>query len=151
MDDLAAEFFECCSYNRVYVDDGLISKQVAVDNCQLLAEEGGYIELLGVDFVQAMMSEAFAPAVEMPSDYASQLVMQWELADPRDCWRWTGELPPKPQPQPEWPAQRPYRTPEATVDAVRFVVSRGDPEEIAAWLRNHLDDAPALLETLEAA
>ncbi|MEH2546652.1 hypothetical protein V1283_003297 [Bradyrhizobium sp. AZCC 2262] len=151
MMDAATEFAECCGYQRWFVDEGWVNIQTAVDNLQLLAECAGYVDELGQDECQRLMSEAFAPAVELPSDYARQLVMQWELNDPRDSWRWTGELPPKPEPQPEWPARRPYKTPEATINAFNYVMALGDPDRLAAWLRNHPDDAPALLDTLEAA
>lgn len=95
------------------------------------------------------MGESFAPVQELPPDYAATLVMQWELADPRDRWRWTGELPPVEQAA---AIDKPLRrTPQATVDAFQYVVSLGDPDRLAAWLRNHPDDALVLLETLEAA
>lgn len=143
--DLATEFAESCGYQRWFVEEGWVPKWKAVDNLQLLAEEGGFVADLGQDEVQRLMSEAFAPVLELPSDYASQLVMQWKLADPRDRWRWTGELPPKPEPQPEWPARKPYKTAQATLDAFRFVLRSGDQEQITAWLRNHPDDAPAFI------
>ncbi|TYL87837.1 hypothetical protein FXB38_03195 [Bradyrhizobium cytisi] len=122
---------------------------MAVDNLKQIAELAGYVDELGQDEVQRLMSEAFAPAEELPSDYAPQLVMQWELADLRDAWRWTGELPPVQQTaRIEKPS---YRTAQATVDAFHFVLSLGDPERLAAWLRNHPDDASSLIGTLEEA
>lgn len=143
------EFAERCADQRWFVDEGWVEKQTAVDNLQLLAESAGYVDELGQDEVQRLMGEAFAPVQELPPDYAATLVMQWELADPRDRWRWTGELPPVEQAA---AIEKPLRrTPQATVDAFQYVVSLADPDRLAAWLRNHPDDAPVLLETLEAA
>ena len=149
--DLAVEFSEHCADHRWFVEEGWVPLQVAADNLQLLAEHAGYVEALGPDEVQRLMSEAFAPVLDLPSDYASQLVMQWELNDPRDRWRWTGELLPKPEPQTEWPVRKPYRTPAATLEAFRFVLRSGDQEQITAWLRNHPDDVPALIKLAEVA
>jgi hypothetical protein len=44
---------------------------------------------------------------------------------------------------------RPYRTPQATVDAFWFVVGLQDPERFKAWLAARPDDAPFLLKLLE--
>ncbi len=147
----ASEFAECCGYQRTFVDQCLVEKSVAVDNLQLLAECAGFVDAIGQDEVQRLTSDAFAPVPELPSDYALQLLMQWEMADPRDRWRWTGELPPKPEPQSQRPTPRRSRPPEATVDAFKHVAGLGDPDRLAAWLRNHPEDAPDLLEMLEAA
>ncbi|MCP2210619.1 hypothetical protein [Bradyrhizobium diazoefficiens] len=145
----ADEFAKCCASQRWFVDEGWVEKQVAVDILQFFAEAAGYLDELGQDEVQLLMAEAFAPIEALPSDYAATLVMQWELADPRDRWRWTGELPPV---QKAAAIERPpYRTAQSTVDAFHFVMSLADPERLAAWLRNHSDDALVLLETLEAA
>jgi hypothetical protein len=83
------------------------------------------------------------------------LVQEWELADPRDCWKHTGEPPPtaavrnsdisaRPADKP-----RPYRTPQATVDAFWFVVSLCDPDRLKAWLSDHPQDEPFLLKLLK--
>ncbi|PJG56830.1 hypothetical protein CVM73_03520 [Bradyrhizobium forestalis] len=127
----------------------MLEKAAAVDCVQHHAELWSIVAEIGQDEVQAIMSAAFAPPQERPSEYASQLLMQWELADPRDRWRWTGELPPAPEVMPI--AKPAYRPAQSTVDAFHFVLRAGDPERLATWLRNHPDDAPALLEILEAA
>lgn len=145
----AEEFAECCAYQRWFVDNGWVTKQVAVDNLQLLSDCAGFVDELGVDLVQRLMSEAFAPAADLPSDYARQLVMQWELADPRDAWRWTGELPPAPSPELKKFAT--YKPAHSTIWAFEYVLSLGDQERLATWLRNHLDDAPTLVGMVEAA
>jgi hypothetical protein len=83
------------------------------------------------------------------------IVTLWELADPRDSWRHTGEAAPpesirnsdisaKPNPTP------PYRTAQATVDAFWYVVGLCDRERLRVWLQNHPQDARHLLKLLES-
>jgi hypothetical protein len=83
------------------------------------------------------------------------IVTLWELADPRDSWRHTGEPPPpacirnsdisaKPNPP------RPYRTPQATVDAFMFVARLDDQDYLARWLADHKRDAAHLLKIWKA-
>src|SRR4051794_20068901 len=86
----------------------------AIDPLQKSAEQSGLVAAIGQDEVQRLIAAPFqrfraivaaeieaefAPtlAPKLPSDYAAQLVMSWELDDPRDRWRWTGELPPAPE------------------------------------------------------
>ncbi|MCP2125798.1 hypothetical protein [Bradyrhizobium ottawaense] len=144
-----APFEELC---RDYVGwwlDGILEKSDAVDCVQRHAELWGVVDEIGQDEVQRLMAEAFAPAEELPSDCASHLLMQWELADPRDRWRWTGELPPVQQAA---TIDKPvYRTAQSTIDAFHYVLSLGDRERLAAWLLNHPDDAPAFFKSVEAA
>jgi hypothetical protein len=51
------------------------------------------------------------------------IVTRWELADPRDAWRHTGEAPPPASVRNSdisgrpASAAKPYRTPQATIDA----------------------------------
>jgi hypothetical protein len=80
---------------------------------------------------------------------ANDLVRQWELADPRDRWKHTGEAPPKASAFPV-PSARPYRPAESTVAAFWYVVSLNDLEYLKAWLANHPADAPTLLKLLES-
>jgi hypothetical protein len=87
---------------------------------------------------------------------AADLVADWEGADPRDAWRHPGEQPPRASvrnsdisPKPA-SATRPYRTPQATIDAFWYVVSLCDPERLKAWLDDHPQDAPFLLKLLES-
>lgn len=145
----AEEFAKCCASQRWFLDEGWVEKQVSVDILQLFAESAGYVEELGQDEVQQIMAAAFVPLEALPSDYASQLVMQWELADPRDRWRWTGELPPAQQAMAlDTPT---YRTMPSTIAAFHVVLSAGDPDRLAAWLLNHPDDAPTLFKSVEVA
>jgi hypothetical protein len=87
---------------------------------------------------------------------AADLVTEWELADPRDAWRHTGEPAPaasirnsdvsaKPANAPQ-----PYRTSQVTEDAFWFVVGLNDPDRLKAWMRDHPKDAPTLLKLLES-
>ncbi|SHH16788.1 hypothetical protein [Bradyrhizobium erythrophlei] len=81
------------------------------------------------------------------------IVAQWELADPRDAWRHTGEVPPAADVRNSDISARPakapqYRTPQSTVDAFRLVAGR-DVAHLRAWLGNRPKDAPYLLSLLE--
>lgn len=60
---------------------------------------------------------------------AAEQVAQWEMADPRDSWRHTGERPPRPDTVPNATVQ-PYRTAQSTIDAFRFLVSLADPRRL---------------------
>jgi hypothetical protein len=82
--------------------------------------------------------------------YAANLVLQWELQDPRDAWRHTGEVPPPVAFRNadstgtiELTRQQ-YRTPQATVDAFFFVTRTKDADGIAEWLAGHPRDAQHL-------
>lgn len=146
---IVADFEELgCDYAGWW-QDGLLEKIIAVDCIAAHSDLWGVVDAIGQDAVQAIMADAFAPVEPMPSDYASQLVRDFELADHRDRWRWTGELPPV---QLAAPLQKsPYRTAQSTIDAFHFVMGLGDPARLAEWLRNHPDDAAVLLESVEAA
>jgi hypothetical protein len=76
------------------------------------------------------------------------IVTRWELADPRDRWKHTGEPPPKASDR-STARPEPYRTPQSTIDAFWYVVGLRDPERFKAWLRDHPEDAPFLLKLLE--
>jgi hypothetical protein len=67
------------------------------------------------------------------------LVTQWELADPRDRWKHTGEPPPDIG-IPMTIAKQPYRTPQSTVDAFFYMLKTKDAAGIAAWLAAHPRD-----------
>ncbi|MBR0936698.1 hypothetical protein [Bradyrhizobium jicamae] len=56
------EFAECCGYQRWFVDEGWISKQIAVDNLQYLAEHCALIEAYGQAAVQDRIAAAFSEA-----------------------------------------------------------------------------------------
>jgi hypothetical protein len=88
-------------------------------------------------------------------DAAADMVRQWEMADPRDRWRHTGETPPPESVRnsdilPRVPDKpQPYRTPQATRDAFWHVVGLADPEKFKAWLADHPKDARFLIKLLE--
>lgn len=146
------EFVDCCECHAWYFDEGLISLHTAVDNLQSLAERWGMVDKVGQDLIQAEIAGPLAivrgMAPRLPSDYALQLVQQWELDDPRDRWRWTGDQ--RPDPQPAQSVSKVHRVPASAVAAFQFVVRTGDARKLKTWLHNHADDAPTLLKLLEA-
>jgi hypothetical protein len=82
------------------------------------------------------------------------IVTRWELADPRDRWKHMGEAPPPENVRNSdvsgRPAKaRPRQVPQSTIDAFNYVVSLGDPEYLARWLRDHSDVAATLIEGIE--
>jgi hypothetical protein len=83
------------------------------------------------------------------------IVTCWELADPRDAWRHTGEPPPPASVRNSdidaKPAStaKPYRTPAATQQAFWYVVRLADPGRLAVWLDDHPKDESFLLNLLE--
>jgi hypothetical protein len=77
------------------------------------------------------------------------MVRDWEMDDPRDRWRHTGELRPATQPAPV-PRRDPYAPPQSTVDAFLYVVELDDVARLKAWLDDHRRDAPILLKLLKA-
>ncbi len=54
-------FAECCRYQRWFVDRGWISKQLATDRMQWLAILWALPDEYGVDAIQTIMADAFAP------------------------------------------------------------------------------------------
>jgi hypothetical protein len=146
------DFIECCEAHGWFYSEGWISLQTAVDNLQHLAERWGLVDEIGQDQIQSEIASALDARQQpdprdLPSDYAVHIVRQWEMADPRDRWRHTGEPPPEPKIEPSAP--KPYRPPQATVDAFWFVVRLDDPEYLARWLAQHPADAPHLHEIWE--
>ena len=108
----------------------------AVDPLQEYAESSGLVAAIGQDAVQGIIAAPFArfreivaaeieaeeiatfeaELVDLPPDYATQIVRQWEMADSRDAWRHTGQLPPAFNT--ERPAAvAPYKTAASTVAA----------------------------------
>jgi hypothetical protein len=143
-------FRECAEDYAWFYQSGLLEKADAVDCAQRHAELWGVVDLYGQDAVQAEMAAAFTSAEPMSTDCAAQILWRWEMADPRDRCKWTGEAPPseivrnsdisaKPAHAPQ-----PYCTPQATIDAFKYIVSLGDREHLARWLAQHPLDAPEL-------
>lgn len=84
----------------------------------------------------------------MRQEEVADIVRRWELADRRDRWKHTSEARPKASAPPE-PTTRAYRTPQSTIDAFKYVVRLGDAEYLERWVRDHQEDAPALLKILD--
>src|ERR1700734_2397497 len=151
LENLAQAFAECCDIQVWFVNEGWISKQQALDNLQHL------IECLNVpgedrDTAQAIMAEGFAPRFESAS--GGDLVGRCELYYRRDRWQYVGEPPPADDVRngdiSGKPANKPrrFRLPQATVGAFKYVVSVGDPDYLARWLRDHSDVASDLLKAV---
>ena len=141
-----------------YVDwwrAGILVKTDAVDRVQRHAELWGMVDALGQDEVQRLMAGAFE-AQPLPYDYAAQILMQMELADPRDRWRHIGERPPPASVRNGDISGRPeslkagYATPDSTEAAFWYVVSLENPARLRAWLADHPRDLPYLLKLLES-
>jgi len=106
-----------------------------------------------------MVDEGEGPlffCAENPPDWlVAGIMQQWELADPRDKWRQTGETPPLPEVrsgplQPAPPTAKRYRTPQSTIDAFWYVTRLDDPDYLARWLADHERDAAHLLKIWKA-
>jgi hypothetical protein len=126
-----------------------------VDPLQEFAERTGLVAAIGQDAVQEIIVGPFdsvrglIAGQSAVDNYAAQLVRQWEMADPRDAWRHTGEPRPEPDGNQLVP-ERIYRTPQSTIDAFRYVVALDDLERLKTWLADHPLDAPFLLALLES-
>jgi hypothetical protein len=83
------------------------------------------------------------------SHYADSVFISWEMADPRDRWKWTGEASPPLVPD-DKPAAKPYRTPQSTIDAFLYWIVRQDAKTQARWLAERPKDASYLQTLLEA-
>jgi hypothetical protein len=83
------------------------------------------------------------------------VVTEWQLADPRDAWRHTGEPPPPASVRnSDISTQRaratPYSTPQVTVAAFIYVVRLDDPDYLARWLDQHPRDEKFLCKLWKA-
>jgi hypothetical protein len=87
---------------------------------------------------------------------AAGLLAQWELADPRDAWRHTGEAPPPAEVRngslqaARSRSAKPYRTPESTIDAFWYVARNHDAAYLTRWLEQHPQDIATLTRLWEA-
>jgi hypothetical protein len=155
-------FTACAEKYALSCAFGEMDIQAAVEGLQSYAEASGLVAELGHDRVQDILAAAFIWAREeaddtIDSDYAAQLVRRFELNDLRDAWQHTGDRPPADDVRNSdisgKPANKPQRRgpPQSTVDAFKYVVSLGDAEYLAKWLRDHSDVAPVLLKQLPEA
>jgi hypothetical protein len=132
-----ADFLECCEQQAWFYDEGWITLQTAVDNLQYLGDRWGLVDEIGQDAVQGHMAYTFAVIREtvqpLSYDYAAQILKSWEASYI--------------EPPPMRPERR--RDPaESTIAAFKYVLSLGDAEYLAKWLRDHSDDAAALVEQI---
>ena len=92
---------------------------------------------------------------EQVSPFAANLVVQWEMQDPRDAWRHTGETPPPVTFRNAYfagtapPIRQHYRTPQATINAFFYVAGFGDADHLKRWLQQHPRDAETLCKLWE--
>jgi hypothetical protein len=87
--------------------------------------------------------------------HTAQQVRQWEMDDPRDRWRHTGEKAPSIAARnsdigAKHAPPRPYVTPEATVNAFLYVARNHDAAYLARWLEQHPQDIATLTKLWEA-
>lgn len=130
-----------------------LSSIAAIEPTSPLEIEPRPCELCGLTIDQhRMVDDGDGPEFFCHELPANDLVRQWEMRDPRDRWRHTGEVPP-----PETvrnsdigtktaTARLPYRTPQSTIDEFLYVVGLKDPPRLAAWLRAHPRDSAMLLK-----
>ena len=150
-------FRERCLARALLVREGLQDFQEAVDGLQNAAVAYGLVGRFGQDEIQAIMAEAFDEEISELQSSVDDIVRRWELADPRDAWRHTGETPPPaafrnsdisgaPAAKP-----KPYKTPQSTIDAFLWVARKDDIAQLREWLSDHPKDAPYLLTLLKGA
>jgi hypothetical protein len=114
-------------------------------------------EFLCIDFSpdELTLEELERRAELRRQEEVAAMVERMERADPRDCWRHTGE-PPPPIELRNGPietalprAPEPYRPASSTVSAFRYLIAAGDVARIREWLADRPKDAPHLLALLE--
>src|SRR5581483_5827766 len=166
-------FHELCETKAFLWAHYQIELPDAVDQLQAWAMENGLVALIGQDEVQRLMAESCAlvhseldeeqpTEAELAVEYdvvereiflgAADLVRRWEMADPRDRWRHSGE-PPLPDgvrngdiAGRQVNIRQPYHPPKATRQAFWFVVQSADRKALNDWLARHPADAPFLLK-----
>lgn len=112
-----------CQIRGDLIAEGILTRAEAAAEMQAVAEHMRLPDAIGQDDVTAIMAETFdAPSI--------------------------APGPPL-TPEPPQPAPRPYRTPQATIDAFFYVVGLDDPPRLAAWLADHPRDAAYVRKLLE--
>jgi hypothetical protein len=137
------DFRECAADYAWFYRSGWLEKADAVDWAQRHAELWGLVDIDGQDTIQLELAAAFARVPAAAADYASDILMRWDLADPRDRWRWSSEAPPL-VPNDEPGPRSAYRTPQSTIDAFLYVARNESTEYLADWLARHPLDAQHL-------
>jgi hypothetical protein len=122
---------------------------LTIDRHQMIDEgEGPEFFCLDVPLDELTLEELERRAELRREEEIAAMVREWELADPRDRWRWTGE--PRPPERPVVIQREAYTPPQSTIDAFFYVVALDDVDRLKAWLADHPKDATILLELLEA-
>src|SRR4030081_3485577 len=94
-----------------------------IERHQMVDEgEGPEFFCLDVPVDELTLDELERRAELRRQEEIAAIVRDWEMDEPRDRWRHTGEPRPAPHPPPA-PPREPYAPPQATLDAFRFVVS----------------------------
>jgi hypothetical protein len=123
---------------------------LTIDRHQMVNEgEGPEFYCVDVPVDELTLEELERRAELRRQEEIAAMVRDWEMDDPRDRWRHTGEARPATQPDPV-PRREPYTPPQATIDAFFYVVALDDVDRLKAWLADHPKDATILLELLEA-
>jgi hypothetical protein len=109
----------------------------------------GPCELCGCTMDQHEGPELYCDDVEREIYLsACALVRKWEMDDPRDRWRHTGE--PRPEAAAGVPSKPPYRTAQSTIDAFWYAAGLNDADCLSHWLAQHPLDVTALRKLWEA-
>lgn len=152
IDDVRQFFERVCESRADLYADGVLTLHEAVDELQAIATLTGLVEAIGQDAVQEIISSPpLVPDLAYETEImlrAAELVRRWEMEDPRDRWKHTGE--PKPGTRPEVKKRGRYAPPQSIVDAFLDVAALDDVARLKAWLDDHPKDAPALLKLLES-
>lgn len=135
-----AWFAELCDNRADLYVEGVLDLHEAVDECHGYAKLSGLNRRIGRDTVQHIMAVAFGA----PSIVPDIVVRRWELADPRDRWKWTGEAPPPAEIGAKPATPRPRQPAQSTIDAFWLVVRQGDADRLRQWLARHPADAATL-------
>jgi hypothetical protein len=156
INELRDFFAGVCESRATLFADDVLTLHEAVDELQAIASLSGLVEAIGQDEVQEIIgggSPPPAPGLCEALDVeialrAAETVRGWELSDPRDRWKHTGEHKPKVRSMATKPT--PYAPPQSTVDAFLHVAALDDIKRLEAWLDDHRRDAPILLKMLKA-
>jgi hypothetical protein len=133
------------------IANGYLDLQTAIDELWLASERDGLIRMFGADAVQRVLAESFARwhvwAEIDELEWLAELRQQQELAGILERISAPIDEPRRDHPRRAEPP--PYRPAQSTIDAFWFVVGLRDPERLKAWLADHPQDAPFLLQLLK--
>jgi hypothetical protein len=98
---------------------------------------------------EKLLNQLDRRAVLQRQEDAAAIVKRWELADPRDRWKHTGEKRPLVEDIALEFKPRPYTTARSTIDAFWYLVRLNDPDRLKSWMADHPSDEPTLIKLLE--